>query len=78
MELGTGSFMAAWMALISVASRPAEVYTYERIEASELPRVLGPAFALALTACAIAGVDTADAQTTRIGKPRPPPPGPAP
>ena len=43
-----------------------------------MPRVLGPALALALTACAIAGVSAVSAQVPRIGKPRPPPPGPAP
>ena len=45
-------------------------------EAGELPRVFGSA--LALTACALAGISAAAAQAPRIGKPRPAPPGAAP
>jgi Aspartyl protease len=43
-----------------------------------LPRVLGPALAIALTACVMASVSASAAQAPRIGKPRPPPPGPVP
>jgi hypothetical protein len=43
-----------------------------------MPRVFGPAFTLALTVSAMAGISASTAQAPRIGKPRPPPPGPAP